>query len=245
MPMKYFSIAVGLFCMIVSAKAYAQIDNLTNMSAEWVRMSNRNAATDAADIVVYNPAGLVSLSDGFHLNVSNQFMFRKPKHSFDDPISGGGLSFEQDGPDLFIPNLYASYKKGAWSAFTGIYIPGAGVTIDYPDGSYTTRAIGADLLFNPLSPFFGAYSAISNESIEVSSRYLTGTLGGAYKLSDQVSIAAGLRYIKADNKIDGDLTVTGGLAGPLTPDVPLVVDLKQSAGGWGASSASRSFRWIS
>ncbi len=120
--MKRFSIISGVlaFLFLLAGQSYAQIDNLTNMSAEWVRMSNRNAATDAADIVVYNPAGLVSLSDGFHLNFSNQILVRKPEHSFTSPLTGERVSYEQDSPDWFVPNLYAAYTKGKLSIFAGV-----------------------------------------------------------------------------------------------------------------------------
>src|SRR5512136_2185629 len=50
----------------------AQTDNLTNLSVEWMRMPARNAASDDADIVVYNPAALVRLAEGFHFNLGNQ-----------------------------------------------------------------------------------------------------------------------------------------------------------------------------
>ena len=40
----------------------AQMDNLANMSAKWIRANARNAALDGADIVNYNPAGCVHIS---------------------------------------------------------------------------------------------------------------------------------------------------------------------------------------
>ncbi len=213
-------------------QGFAQIDNLTNMSAEWVRMSNRNAATDAADIVVFNPAGLVDLSDGVHLNLSNQMLFRKPQHSFADPLGTGRLSYEQDSPDWLVPNLYASYKKDKWSVFGGIYIPGNGGAIDYPDGSYTTRALGAGLL--SADPFAGIYTGLANEKLKGSSLYLATSIGGAYKISNQISLAAGIRNLSVTNTIEGNLTLTGGVLGPNdTPDVPLKVDVEQEDNGWG------------
>jgi long-chain fatty acid transport protein len=235
--MKHLLIASGIIaCLLLSSgQGFAQIDNLTNMSAEWVRMSNRNAATDAADIVVYNPAGLVSLSDGFHLNVSNQMLFRKPSHSFNDPLSGR-LSFEQDRPDLFVPNLYASYKKGLWSIFGGVYMPGSAGAIDYPDGSITTRELGLGLLNNPdpLNPFGnGNYTNITNEHLKGTSLYLATSLGGAYKLTDKVSVAAGIRNISVSNTIKGGLTMSGGTGGEATPDYPLRVNVNQQDNGWG------------
>lgn len=161
MQLKYLWIALCLLSTVFAVNADAQMDNLANLSAEWVRLSNRNAATDAVDIVVYNPAGLVDLSDGFHLNVSNQFLFRKPEHTFTDPLGTGTLSYEQDSPDWWLPNLYSAYTKDKWSVYGGIYLPGASATIDYPDGSFTTRSIGAGLI-SPGGPYFGAYIYITS-----------------------------------------------------------------------------------
>lgn len=230
MLLKRLLIVLGILGAFLVTQAHAQIDNLTNMSAEWVRLANRNAATDAADIVVYNPAGLVSLEEGFHLNISNQSMFRRPQHEFADPVTSTTVSFEQDDPDWFVPNVYAAYTKDRWSVFTGIYIPGNGASLDYPDGSITTRLIALDLLANPASPFFGIYSGVTGESIEASSLYITGTIGGACRISDFVSVAFGLRYIRAENDIEGNLTLTSDIA----EAYPLVVDVDQSADGWGA-----------
>lgn len=228
-----------VFCTIVClflsfGQGYAQIDNLTNMSAEWVRMCNRNAATDAADIVVFNPAGLVSLSDGLHLNLSNQVLFRKPSHSFADPLGTGRLSYEQDSPDWVVPNLYASYKTGPWSLFGGIYIPGSAGSLDYPDGSFTTRVLGAGLLTDPESMFTGVYTGLANEKLKGTSLYLATSLGAACKVSDAISVAAGFRNLSVTNSIESGLTLTGGVLGPEdTPDVPLKVDVEQEDNGWG------------
>ena len=77
-------ILTGLFLSFQSV--FAQIYNQTCQSAEYARMLNRNAATDATDIVVYNPAGLTDLPTGFHINVSNQVWFRRPSHTFEKPF---------------------------------------------------------------------------------------------------------------------------------------------------------------
>src|SRR5688572_29263949 len=90
----------GLF--ICNLTAFGQIDNLVNTSTEWIRISARNAATDAADIVVYNPAGLTRLEDGFHINAGNQFIFRKPTHSYDIGLGEGTRTFGQESNDPFL-----------------------------------------------------------------------------------------------------------------------------------------------
>lgn len=226
-----FVCCLGSFLFLSHGPVFAQIDNLTNMSAEWVRMSNRNAATDAADIVVFNPAGLTDLTDGIHLNLSDQMLFRRPNHSFDDPLGTGRLKYEQDGNDWFVPNFYGSYKKDRWSVFCGVYIPGGGAVADYPDGSITTREIAVGSGYITAE---GPYTSVTGENVKASSLYLASSIGGAYKISEKVSVALGVRNISACNEFKAGLTLAGGLYGPMTPDMPLKVDVEQKDNGWGA-----------
>jgi long-chain fatty acid transport protein len=122
------------------------------MSAEWMRMNNRNAALDAADIVNYNPAGLPMLTEGFHVNLGNQFLFRHPSHSYDFGLGDGEKKFEQDGADFLLPNLYAAYTTEKWAAYTGIYITGGGATVNYPEGSISTDLITTTILYTQPAP---------------------------------------------------------------------------------------------
>ncbi len=225
------AITVALI-LIFAVDAHAQIDNLTNMSSQWIRMSNRNAATDAPDIMVYNPAGLTGLAQGYHMDIANQFMVRRPEHSYVDPITGRRFTDAQDSPDLFVPNLYAAYTEGRAAVFAGIYIPGGGISVDYPDGSYTTRSLGAQLI-GPEGPFYGSYTVIAGESLKADSTYLALSAGAAYRMTDVVSVAMAVRTIQADNSIDGRLTLAGGLGGAATPDAPLRIDVEETARGWG------------
>ncbi|MCX6555269.1 MAG: hypothetical protein NTZ12_09705, partial [Candidatus Aminicenantes bacterium] len=124
-----------------SATLPAQVDNLTNLSVEWMRMPARNAASDSADIVVYNPAALVRLSAGFHFNLGNQSLLRKPRHTYDLQLGAGERSFTQHGIDAFLPNFYAAYTKDKWAVYGGLYISGGGAVADYPLGSFSTDLI--------------------------------------------------------------------------------------------------------
>ena len=55
-------IFVAGFIFSTTSWVYAGgIDTKSNLSADYVRTLNRNAATDAADAVVYNPAGVMKL----------------------------------------------------------------------------------------------------------------------------------------------------------------------------------------
>jgi len=200
-----------LFC---AASAWAQIDQLSNMSAEWIRTGNRNAATDSTDIVVYNPAGLTKMSDGIHLNIGNQMIFRSPEHTFDLglPASNGEKSYEQDSPDYFLPNVYGAYNKGPYSLFGGVYIPGNGAVVDYPDGSINTQFIGAMTVLGS----GGLLTSFRDDYLKVESTYLASELGVAYNSSchDEVSFALALRYINAQNKIKSGATFIDAAQNP-------------------------------
>ena len=216
-------LAVGL---LLPAFLRSQIDNLSNMSAEWIRTGNRNAATDATDIVVYNPAGLIKLADGFHLNLSNQSLFRKPQHHFDSPIFGSG-TYKQDSADFYLPNFYAAYKKGNWALFGGVYIPGGGAVADYPDGSLTTHLIAI-----PMIASAGVFDGYKDDYLEASSLYLTYTLGGAVKINNYLSLAVAGRYITAKNTFKTGLTMLSSVL-PVS-QMPFDLEAKDTAAGFGA-----------
>lgn len=223
--MKNLSLIV-CFCLLAGS-ALAQHDNLSNLSAEWVRTPARNAATDANDIVVYNPAGLVRLNNGFHINMGNQSLFRKPSHTFDFGMGGGEKTYTQDGNDLFLPNLYMTYKKDKFALFTGVFMAGGGATANYPTGSITTELIGMQVL----TAAQGAYGAYENQSLKASSFYLTTTLGGSYAVNDMISFAVAGRFIDATNKTQAGLTMTQSPV--MFPDARYEFKTTESATGFG------------
>ncbi len=207
--------------------SFAQHDNLSNMSAEWVRTPARNAATDAGDAVVYNPAGLVRMNNGFHINIGNQSLFRKPTHTFDLGLGAGEQSYSQDGNDLFLPNLYMTYKKDRFALFTGIFMAGGGATANYPTGSISTELIGLQVL----TAAQGAYGAYDKQHLKASSFYLTTTLGGTYAVNDKISFSVAGRFMDATNKTEAGLTLTQS---PLSlPDAGMLLKTNETASGFG------------
>lgn len=201
----------------------AQIDNLTNMSAQWVRTSNRNAATDAADIVVYNPGGLPFLGDGFHLSLSNQTLFRRPRHELD--LGPSAVQFEQDSDDWLLPSVYMAYVRRDWAFFGGVYVPGGGATVKYPQGSVNTQMIGLALTS------LGLAAGFRDDSLEAGSLYLATTVGAARALGERVSLAAALRYLHARNTLEAEATfIDFAQSGT---DQTLRIDVEETADGFG------------
>ena len=231
MNKKKVMLSVMASLCLLGSEAMANIDNLSNLSAEWMRTGNRNAATDAADIVVYNPAGLTALGDGFHLNIGNQAIVRRPEHSFN--LGGGEETYEQDGNDLLLPNLYGSWNKGKMAIWGGFYIPGGGAVVDYPDGSVTTSMIASGFAGETVPGMPGAtFGAARSQKLEAESAYKTLTLGASYDLG-RLSVAGGVRYMDVDNSIEAsiDLNVMAGVN--VVGSTPFEVDVEQEATGHG------------
>ncbi len=220
-----FLLAALTFC---SQLLFAQLDNLSNMSAEWMRMSSRNAAMDATDIVVYNPAGITSMSNGLHINLGNQSLFRNPSHKYDFGMGQGEQKFQQDGADLFLPNLYAAYKTDKWALFGGMFVSGGGATMNYPEGSITTDMIAMQSLMAAQ----GAYAETKNQHLKASSYYMTTTMGMAFKANKHFSFAVAGRYLSAKNKTEAGMVLTSSPFG--LDDVPMELNTTDNATGWAA-----------
>ncbi len=223
--MKKVVLVAVILSFLGAGDLFANIDNLSNMSVEWIRTGNRNAATDAADIVIYNPGGITQLPDGFQVNIGNQTLIREPEHTYD--LGMGSQSHEQDDIDWLLPNVYVTYNKDNWALFGGYYIPGGGAVVEYPDGSITTDMMGVNLMMA------GAIQGFDNDFLEAESIYNTLTLGGAYQVNERFSVAMGLRYIFVENNIKAGLTGINDLGGGNVVQTPLGVDIDEEADGFG------------
>ncbi|MGE0077763.1 MAG: OmpP1/FadL family transporter [Bacteroidales bacterium] len=215
------SILLGVF--LIPFGANAQMDNLANMSAKWIRANARNAALDGADIVNYNPAGIVKLDNGFHISLNNQSLFRKPQHSFN--LGTGEQTCKQDGADPFLPALYAAFKKDNWAISSGIYVTGSGASADFPDGSVNTTLMGVSQFTTP------GYNSLKDQSIKASSYYLAIPINFSYAINDKISLSLGGRYIIANNHTKAGLTLVDNFYG--LQDYPISVDYKKNAKGFG------------
>jgi long-chain fatty acid transport protein len=218
-----------LFCLFIATAVNAQMDNLSNMSVKWIAAPARYAATDEADIVNYNPAGVVRLSDGLHLNISNQTLIRKPKHTFN--LGAGDQTFGQDGIDPFLPNMYMAYKKNNWAVSSGVYISGGGATVNYPEGSINTTLLGYSLMAYINATSGAQYRGLTDQYLKASSYYLTIPFQVAYAPNDQWSFAIGGRYILGINSTSAGVSIGKSALG--APDTSIGVDYNENATGFG------------
>jgi long-chain fatty acid transport protein len=177
--------------LILSTEVFAgSIDYLSNQSAEYFITLNRNAATDAADIANYNPAGTVFLpQNGLYLDTSVQYLFKPYNQTF------RGATYKQDEPSI-IPNIYAVYKKDPWAGFFAITIPAGGGKVKWNKGDATTAGLILQTAAGAAALAGGTgATTINSQRINISSEYVGFTLGGASKINDTISLSLAGRYI--------------------------------------------------
>jgi len=202
------------------------VDNLINQSVSGVRTYSRNAATDSADAVTYNPAGTVRMKDGLYVNLSNQFMLKN--YEMDVQIEDQSKNVQEydtalksEEPSILVPNLYMVYKQNDWAAFCALNVPAGGGGVDYDKGVP---------FFVKLPKLYELELKEGTSHFKASSMYLAGVMGGAYSINKYVSVSLSGRYVYGKRKYDGGATFTDG-----TPEseVDHVLDAKRSAHGFG------------
>lgn len=213
-----FLSVTGLILCLASPVTAGGIDSKTNWSAEYVRTFNRNAATDFADIVSYNPAGTVKMDDGFYLNASVHYTAKDYANTY------LGTKYEQDEPSL-IPGMFALYKKDKWAWYGAITNTGGGGEIRFENGSKTSQQQGTLIL--ALLPGF----TMSGTDLRAKSFYLSTTLGGAYAFNNMFSVSLGARHVDAST----NTAVNARYFFTALPTVKMAfnVDYDDNAAGWG------------
>lgn len=227
-----FCVLWGLLATLSTAWGGGAI-NKNNLSAEYFRILTRNAATDHADIVSYNPAGTTKLDDGFYANASIQdFIKKEYSNEF------GGQTYESTEGSL-IPAFYSIYKKDRFAAFFSLNTPVGGGKVDYEQGNFVTYQVGKlRSVINSLywSAATGTSTAYTLDSHQICAEsYGIGyTLGGAYQINNMLSLSLGIRYIDAEMEMEGGATLRQATANGLAPSTMTEnIALEADASGWG------------
>ncbi len=220
---------IGLLAVSAVPALAGGIINKSNLSSDWIRTLNRNAATDAADIVVFNPAGVMKLKNGLYTKVDALYFAKDYSNTvpnYAPNVYGEDGDFKTDTPSL-IPGLFAVYKQDKWAGFFAITIPGGGGKVEYDQGNARTS-----LLSYSIAAATGfVYNNISSMNMEANSFDVGYTFGGAYKINDVFSVAGGFRYLDAKQEFKGSTSLTSTL-NPALPALDRKVDLDRDATGW-------------
>lgn len=192
--------ALCLFVPSFSLLAGGIVTN-TNQSATWTRNPS-TAATLGVDAVYYNPAATTTFGQGIFLSLSNQSIFQR--REVENSYSGLKQSLYKGSVDApFFPSLYAAYNLHRFSFSLGFNPIGGGGAAEFKNGLPSFEIPISDLV--PSLSSQGVTSYNLDTYFKGSSVYYGYQFGMAYKLSDQVSIFAGIRYVSANNKYEGYL----------------------------------------
>ena len=221
MKIKCSTLTACVAFSLMAQSAFADgIVNKQSLSADYTRSFTRHAATDYADIVVYNPAGVMKMKNGSYAKLD----FVTLQKDYTNSVPGMG-EFDQDDTFTVIPSFFALYKQERWAGFFAVTIPGGGGIVDYSQGNATTLQIAGYVLAS--SPF----TTVESMSLEAKSYYVGYTLGASYAIDDVWSVSTGLRFIDANVEAQSDLgfSINGHAGSSRT----LGVDYEQDAQGLG------------
>ncbi len=223
---------VGLLLASVSPLMAGGIINKSNLSADYFRSLTRNAATDAADIVAYNPAGVTQLEDGLYTKLDLLWVNKEYTNTVENvyPFPGEDGTYTTDVPST-VPGFFTVYKKDKWAGFFALTVPGGGGKVEFEDGNARTVQLATQVIMAS----GGAFVGIDDMYIEADSHQFGYTLGGAFQISRMFSVAGGIRYIDATQSFAGyaDLTVNPLLPPGAVAQDKFKVDLDRDASGWG------------
>ena len=188
----------------------------TNQSIDFLRNPARDAAI-GLDGVYSNPAGVAFMPEGFHLAFNWQYAHQTRTITGTNDLfalgakNGGATTKEFEGVANapIVPSLQAAYNKGQWSFQFNFSVPGGGGKCEFDKGigSFETyvgaiaqKLIGTSNALNAsLSNFDASVPNVTGYDVN---GYMKGRqfyfglqLGAARKLSDNLSVYAGLRLL--------------------------------------------------
>ncbi len=185
-------LVLGFFADFVFAGG---VDNKQNYSANYAGTVSRNAAIDGADIAAYNPAGIMQLENGMHLELDVQFL----SLDYDHHISG--KDYEATSNPI-VPALFSIYKQDKWAAYGSFTIVGGGGKVEYDEGNVITKTIGNVAAVGAFAPALLPGGALSDEFAGVESYDYGFTAGLSYKINDIFSVSGAARYVTTEKDVD-------------------------------------------
>ncbi|MBQ8678870.1 MAG: outer membrane protein transport protein [Treponema sp.] len=200
-------IAASAFLAVMgSAFLFASgVENKTNMSTGYLRNPSRNTEAKRPEASYYNIAGTAFMKNGLHIEAGNQFVFKEYGNELNtgNALSIYGISdyYSNDETTVWLyPDADFVYKHDKFAIFGNFGVYAGGGSLEYSEGTSATTLLFAGAAKKNLAAgqnetaqkFLGA---AKNHSLKVTSITYGGQLGGAYKFLDNLSFAAGLRYV--------------------------------------------------
>jgi len=233
----------GLIAAGASPLFAGGIINKQNLSADYLRTMNRNAATDYADIAAFNPAGIMKMADGGYAKLDIMYFDKDYSNKVPNNFGEFNQNFGSSNStkSSIIPGTFIVHKQKKWAGFFAFTIPAGGGELDYNKGDARTVLIGdgiAALANQQFEAGLGTdlfnYNKIDSQKLEVKESSVLGfTLGGSYAINDMWSVAAGARYAKGKREFKGKVKISAENPLPTVNDpITLKLHLEEDADGW-------------
>lgn len=229
------TIKLALVALVFSSHAAFAGGFLTNTNQSVLFL--RNPARDAAigiDGVYTNPAGVAFMADGWHLsfNWQNAHQTRTINSAYGPlfalntknpaALDAEGLAWREfkgvaDAP--FLPSLQAAYNKNRWSFQFNVAVSGGGGKCEFENGLGSFEGVVASMVprlndqlasaVPGVTPFSG-YNL--NSYMKGQQYYFGATLGAAYKVTENLSVYGGVRFLYGTANYQGyvkDINLVG------------------------------------
>lgn len=209
--MKKTILAVLAAMACTGANAGGYLTN-TNLSAAFLRNPSRDAVI-AIDGLYTNPAGVMFLEPGFHLqfDLQSAYQTRTVESTFAPFANGLNNSsatkkYEGNAQAPVIPSFHLAYNWERWSLNFSFGLTGGGGKCEFDDGlgSFESVVSVMPYLINKANPALPATSKYSFDSyMRGRQYYFGGQLGGNYKVNDNLAVFAGARVVYATTNYYG------------------------------------------
>ena len=211
---RYTLLVVALTLLAAAGAQAGNIDYISSRSVDFLRNMARNAATNGADLVSYNPAGLVYLEPGFHVNAGSQTLLKDYQVTGVLPGDTTQSDYESTEPTLSLPSLYVVYRQCRWALYGAFTVPAGGGRLVYDQG-LPAMVFAETALQQAIYGSDYVFAHMVDGMVEGSSMYLAGTVGGSYQVNDAISLGLAGRYTSAKRtyEAEGDFIIIDGVTG--------------------------------
>lgn len=210
-------LSVALAAILISAEAFAGgLMTNTNQSASFLRSVARGTSLDP-DAVYFNPAGVVFMENGFHIGLSNQTAYQtRTINSTFAPFAMNANTLGNPNKEYvgtafagFIPSLQFAWKHDRWAVMASVGVNGGGGSLEFKNGlgsferQFAVLPVGVNQLGSALGLSASQYSM--DMYLKGKSMTLAFNVGGAFRITDWLSVAAMVRFSSTSNGYTGYL----------------------------------------
>ncbi|MGN0213919.1 MAG: OmpP1/FadL family transporter [Muribaculaceae bacterium] len=198
----------------------------TNQNAAFLRQLSQEAIIDITGAYM-NPAGIAFLSNGFHLSLNVQGATQDRDITTTFPLFAYNVNnpsathkFEGEAKAPAIPSFQFAYVHDKWTISSTFALIGGGGKCEFDNGLGTFEALYASQIYSSVTTALNQVNQMANQMYGVPgtlafggysiNSYMKGrqyffglSLGGSYKITDNLAAFVGVRGVLANCNYNG------------------------------------------